>query len=274
LFGDGDEYKTLAELVPELFNENGSLNFDYLDAFKGTEFYNQLSDEWKATLDEMAEANKQFEAACDEMKDYLTGIFGDVGASIAESLISSFEATGQVALETSDILSDVARKFVNDWTQAFLMKNYLSGLSDAITDVWMDSSLNMDEQVSQSLGLLRDAMNAMGDRLPEIQQLYEGLEEYHWAESAGDEIGDAIKTAMVEQNSSLIAGYINSMRADLTMQRNEIMRNISPAVMTISDGITEHFRTVASIDGNVARIWSRLDLLTSSGSGVKINTRI
>ena len=79
---------------------------------------------------------------------------------------------------------------------------------------------------------------------------------------------------MVEQNSSLMAGYLNSIRADVTMQRNEIMRNISPAVTTISSGITEHFRTVASIEGNVSRIWSRIDLLTSPGSGVRINAKI
>lgn len=275
LFGTADEYSSLSGIVPELFNSDGTLNFDYLDAFKQTIQYGELSDEWKATLDEMAEANKQFEASCDEMRNYLTGIFGDVGASISDSLITAFMETGQVALDTGNILADVAKKFVSDWTQAFLVKNYLQDLGDSINDIWMDSTLDMDEQVSQSLGLLRDAMTAMSDRLPEIQQFYEGIEDqYHWADGAGEEIGDAIKTAMVEQNSSLIAGYINSIRADLTMQRNEIMRNISPAVMTISDGITEHFRTVASIDGNVARIWSRLDLLTSSGSGVKINTRI
>lgn len=275
LFGSKDIYKSLEELVPELFNEDYSLNFDYLDEFKKTEWYNQLSDEWKSTLDEMAEANKQFEASCKEMKDYLTSIFGEVGASISNSLISAFESTGEVAIDTGEILSDVAKKFADDWTQSFLMKNYLQGLGDSISDIWMDSSIGMEEQVSQSLGLVRDALASMQDSLPYIQQFYEGLEDqFHWADGAGEEIGDAIKTAMVEQNSSLIAGYINSMRADITMQRNEIMRNISPAVTTISNGITLHFENVASIAGNVSKIWNRIDLMTSSGSGVKMNARI
>jgi hypothetical protein len=226
-------------------------------------------------LDEMADANKAFEDSCAQMKDYLTSIFGEVGATISDKLVNSFMETGRAALDTGDIIADVAKKFVNDWTQAFLVKNYLQGLGDSINDIWMDGTLDMDEQISQSVGLLRDSLTAMSDRLPEIQKFYEGLEDqFHWADGAGEEIGDAIKTAMVEQNSSLIAGYINSMRADLTMQRNEIMRNISPAVATISNGITEHFTTVASIEGNVSRIWSRLDLLTSSGSGVKLNARI
>lgn len=275
LWGGKDAYTSLGELVPELFNDDGSLNFDYLDAFKQTEYYNELSDEWKQTLDEMEEANNAYMDAVGQMKDYLTSVFGEVGASITDQLISKFEETGQAAFDMGDILSDVAKKFVSDWTQAFLMKNYLNGLDDAINDIWMDSTLDMDEQISQSLGLLRDSLTAMSDRLPEIQAFYEGMEDqFHWADGAGEELGDAIKTALVEQNSSLIAGYINSMRADLTMQRNEIMRSISPAVTSISNGFNTHLIYMESVAGNVSNIWNRLDLLTSSGSGVKLNARI
>lgn len=275
LWGAKDDYDSLKNIVPELFNNDGTLNFDYLDTFKSLKWFEELPDEWQAALNQMAEANKAFEDACDQMKDYLTNIFGEVGASISDSLITAFMETGRVALDTGDILADVAKKFVSDWTEAFLVKNYLQGLGDSINDVWANSTLDMDEQISQSIGLLRDSLTAMSDRLPEIQQFYQGLEDqFHWADGAGEELGDAIKTAMVEQNSSLMAGYLNSIRADVTMQRNEIMRNISPAVTTISSGITEHFRTVASIEGNVSRIWSRIDLLTSPGSGVRINAKI
>lgn len=275
LWGADDDYDSLKNIVPELFNNDGTLNFDYLDTFKSLKWFEELPDEWQAMLNQMAEANKAFEDACDQMKDYLTNIFGEVGASISDSLITAFMETGRVALDTGDILADVAKKFVSDWTEAFLVKNYLQGLGDSINDVWANSTLDMDEQISQSIGLLRDSLTAMSDRLPEIQQFYQGLEDqFHWADGAGEELGDAIKTAMVEQNSSLMAGYLNSIRADVTMQRNEIMRNISPAVTTISSGITEHFRTVASIEGNVSRIWSRIDLLTSPGSGVRINAKI
>lgn len=275
LWGADDDYDSLKNIVPELFNNDGTLNFDYLDTFKSLKWFEELPDEWQAALNQMAEANKAFEDACDQMKDYLTNIFGEVGASISDSLITAFMETGRVALDTGDILADVAKKFVSDWTEAFLVKNYLQGLGDSINDVWANSTLDMDEQISQSIGLLRDSLTAMSDRLPEIQKFYQVLEDQvHWADGAGEELGDAIKTAMVEQNSSLMAGYLNSIRADVTMQRNEIMRNISPAVTTISSGITEHFRTVASIEGNVSRIWSRIDLLTSPGSGVRINAKI
>ncbi len=275
IFGNKDEYKSLRELAPELFNEDGSLNFGYLDEFKKTEWYNELSDGWKQTLDEMAEANKSFEDACKQMTDYLSSIFGEVGASISDQLISAFEKTGEVAFDTGDILSGVAKKFVSDWTQSFLTTKYLKGLGDSINDIWMDSSISMEEQVSQSLGLLRDSLTSMSDSLPYIQQFYEGLEDqFHWADGAGEELGDAIKTAMVEQNSSLIAGYINSMRADLTMQRNEIMRNISPAVTSISSGFDTHLMYMESVAGNVQNIWERLNLLTTPGNGVKIDARI
>jgi hypothetical protein len=198
-----------------------------------------------------------------------------MGASISESLISAFEESGEVALDTGEIISSVAKKFVDDWTQSFLTTKYLSSLSDTISDIWMDSSISMEDQVAQSLGIVRDSLYSMQESLPYIQQFYEGLEDqFHWADGAGEEIGDAIKTAMVEQNSSLIAGYINSMRADLSMQRNEIMRNISPAVTSISTGFDTHLQYMESVAGNVQNIWERLNLLTTPGNGVKIDARI
>ena len=279
MFGYEDQYAFIKDLAPDLFNEDGSINFGNLDEFKNTKWYEQLSDDWKKALDEMEEANKQFESACKEMKDYLTSIFGDMGASISESLISAFESTGEAAMDTSAILTDVAKKFVSDWTQSFLSTKYLQGLDDAITDIWMDSSIGMEEQVAQSLGLVRDSLYAMQDSMPYIQQFYEGLEDqFHWADGAGEDIGDAIKTAMVEQNSSLIAGYINSIRADLTMQRNEIMSKISPAMTglytSFGEGTKTHMEYMEAISGNVAYIAGELKLLTQSGSGVKLNARI
>lgn len=275
MFGSKDEYKTLSEIVPELFDELGGINFDYLDTFKDTEWYDQLSDEWKAMLDKMAEANKTFQDATEEMAEYLEGIFGQVGSSISSSMISAFEQTGAVAIDTGDILSQVAKKFIEDWTQSFLMQEYLGDLSGAITDIWKNQDISMEEQVHQSLALVRDSLVAMEDSLPYIQQFYEGLDDqFHWADDAGESMGDAIKTAMVEQNSSLMAGYINSIRADLSMQRNVIIGSISPAVTNINDTLNNHLEVVTGIAGNVQRIWDRLNQLTTPGNGVKLDARI
>ena len=275
LWGSRDEYTSLRDIVPELFNDDGSLNFAYLDEFKQSDYWDMLSDDWKHTLEEMAEANEAYEDALAQMRDYLTSVFGEVGESISDALVTAFEESGEAAFDMGDILSSVAKKFVKDWTQAFLVKNYLQKLDDSVEKLWEDNSLSMEEQISQSLGLLRDTLAGMSDKLPEIQAFYEAVEDqFHWADGAGEELGDAIKTALVEQNSSLIAGYINSMRADITMQRNEIMQSISPNVEQISTTLNTHLMAVKSIEGNVARIWSRFDALTTSGSGVKIGARI
>lgn len=261
------------ELGIKLLDDFGNVNVELLRAIRDAGW--DLTEEEKKWLDENIAILENYQTAMTQIADGLKSIFGQVGDSIAESFVSAFELSGEAALDTQDIFKSVARSFVKEWTQAFLMKNYLSGLSDAVTGIWQDTGLSADEQIAQSLDLVRDAFAAIGDQLPTIQKFYEGMEEqFHWADGAGEELGDAIKTAMVEQNSSLIAAYINSMRADLSMQRNEIMRSISPAVTNISNTLNDHLASVKSIEGNVANIWNKLNLLTSSGSGVKLNARI
>ncbi len=272
-----DSVSSIADLISNLglqmYDEYGNLNAESLQQILDT--YETLTDDERAWIEQAIQDSNDYAEVMGQLASYLESVFGQVGDTIADSLISAFEETGQAAFDTGEILSDVARNFIKDWTKAFLMKNYLNNLSTTIEGVWQQENLSMEDKIDQSLGLMRDVLASMSDDLPYIQQFYEALDDqFHWADGAGEEIGDAIKTAMVEQNSSLIAAYINSMRADLTMQRNEIMRNISPAVTSISTGFETHLMYMESVAGNVSRIWSRLDLLTSSGSGVKINTRI
>ena len=276
-FWDGDTIMSLGQIAKrfnmDLYDKNGFINPELLKKVK--ELYGDLNGQVIDILEKERLAAESYEEAMKQMADGLKAIFGEVGDSIADSLISAFEETGQAAFDMGDILSSVARSFVKDWTKAFLMKNYLNGLSDEITKVFSDNELSAEDQISQAMNLFRDTLAAMGDKIPVIQKFLEETDDqWNWANGAGEELGDAIKTAMVEQNSSLIAGYINSMRADLSMQRNEIMRSISPAVTSISNGFNTHLQYMESVAGNVANIWNRLNLLTSSGSGVKINTRI
>ena len=260
-----------------MYDEYGNLNAESLQQILDT--YEALTDDERAWIEQAIQDSNDYAEVMGQLASYLESIFGQVGDTIADSLISAFEETGQAAFDTGEILSDVARNFIKDWTKAFLMKNYLNNLSTTIEKVWQQENLSMEDKIGQSVGLMRDVLASMSDDLPYIQQFYEGLEDqFHWADGAGEEIGDAIKTAMVEQNSSLIAGYINSMRADLTMQRNEIMRNISPAVTGLyaafGSGTQTHMEYMASIEGNVSYIAGELKMLTQSGSGVKLNARI
>ena len=264
----------ISNLGLQLYDEYGNLNAESLQQILNT--YETLTDEERAWIEQAIQDSNDYTEVMGKLADYLESVFGQVGDSIADSLISAFEETGQAAFDMGDIMSDVARSFVKDWTKAFLMKNYLEGLSDEITEIFSDDNgLSAEEQISQAMNLTRDTLAAMGDKIPVIQEWFEKMEDqYHWADGAGEELGDAIKTAMVEQNSSLMAGYLNSIRADVTMNRNEIMRSISPAVTSISNGFNTHLQYMESVAGNVANIWNRLNLLTSSGSGVKINARM
>lgn len=274
LFGWFDEYTSLKDLVPELF-KNGGLDYDYLSEFIGSEFFNQLPLEYQRSLNEMQAANEQFIKAEEQMISYLSGILGDMSSSVSEAIMTNFDELGEAAFDTDEILSQVARNFVKNWTDSFLMTNYLSSLSDSITSVWKDQSLSMDEQVAQSLGLVQDSLVAMQDSMPAIQRFYEGIEDqFGWAQEAGESAGDAIKTALVEQNSGLIAAYMNEIRGKLAMQSNELLTSISPAVENINANINSHLVSVLKIEGYTMDIRNRLLQLTTSGSGVKMNTRI
>lgn len=86
----GGESKKLRDLVPELFNQDQSINMEALDKFIGSSTYEKLSDQAKQSLSELQKAHKDYEESLKGMRDYLKGVFGSLGEDIMGNIVEAF----------------------------------------------------------------------------------------------------------------------------------------------------------------------------------------
>ena len=73
------KYASLKDAAPELFNEDSSVNMDALAEFVNSDMFKKLSEENQRYLQQMLDNWSTYEEALDSVKNYLTGIFGDLG---------------------------------------------------------------------------------------------------------------------------------------------------------------------------------------------------
>ena len=112
--GKKAKYKSLRDLVPELFDPDESINKDALAKFIGTEVYDKLPDKVKASLAEVKRAQDEFAEQTKELEGYLRGVFGDLGNDLMNDIVDAFKSGEDASDRFAKSVSKTLEKLVSN----------------------------------------------------------------------------------------------------------------------------------------------------------------
>ena len=112
--GKKAQYKSLRDLVPELFDPDESINKDALAKFIGTEVYDKLPDKVKASLTEVKRAQDEFAEQTKELEGYLRGVFGDLGNDLMNDIVDAFKSGEDASESFAKSVSKTLEKLVSN----------------------------------------------------------------------------------------------------------------------------------------------------------------
>lgn len=112
--GKKAKYKSLRDLVPELFDPDESINKDALAKFIGTEVYDKLPDKVKASLAEVKRAQDEFAEQTKELEGYLRGVFGDLGNDLMNDIVDAFKSGEDASESFAKSVSKTLEKLVSN----------------------------------------------------------------------------------------------------------------------------------------------------------------
>ena len=112
--GKKAQYKSLRDLVPELFDPDESINKDALAKFIGTEVYDKLPDKVKASLTEVKRAQEEFAEQTKELEGYLRGVFGDLGNDLMTDIVDAFKSGEDASESFAKSVSKTLEKLVSN----------------------------------------------------------------------------------------------------------------------------------------------------------------
>lgn len=112
--GKKAQYKSLRDLVPELFDPDESINKDALSKFIGTEVYDKLPDKVKASLTEVKRAQDEFAEQTKELEGYLRGVFGDLGNDLMTDIVDAFKSGEDASESFAKSVSKTLEKLVSN----------------------------------------------------------------------------------------------------------------------------------------------------------------
>ncbi|MBD8001054.1 hypothetical protein [Phocaeicola faecium] len=194
-----DVYSSILDVYPDLIEANGEFNKELAESVINTR---EMSDEDKATLQNMIDLAGQAEEAFESLNDYMTDIFGDLGNNMSDALVDAFrngtDAAESFTQSVSDMLGTLAEQMIYSVTLAPLLEE----AQNEMMEVMKDTNLTDEQRFKQWTNILNGLVGDAVEQQDKANQLYEVYQQ------AAEEQGfDIFKPEAQEQQQASSKGF-------------------------------------------------------------------
>lgn len=206
-----------SKLGMDLYDEYGNLNADTLQAILDT--YEDLKTADREWMEQAIHNSEAYADAMKQVEDVVSSIFGDVTSGASDAVVNSWIERKGAALDYADTLDDVARKYAKMMIESTIYDQVLDK-NEAKRIVNMVASGDQEgamAAIAQDMNEIA-AMEPVFAKILEIFDPYFKYEEEESTSTSKSSLKSGIQK-QVEENSGLMASYLNAMRADLSVVR-------------------------------------------------------
>lgn len=250
------KYASLKDAAPELFNEDSSVNMDALAEFVNSDMFKKLSEENQRYLQQMLDNWSTYEEALDSVKNYLTGIFGDLGNTMMDALVDAFENGTDAAKKFTDSVSDMLEKLATNMIYSLTLGDVFEKAQNKAEEI-MNKDYSREEDkfkdMTELMGWITDnAIKAQGD----VNKYLEA-----WKQIAKDKGYDIFTPDNEKQNglsssiqgvtedtANLLGSYLNAIRHDVSVKRSlleNIAGNLLPTMSITAQAQLQQLNAIA-----------------------------
>lgn len=166
LFGWGkgkDIYSSILDVYPQLIDANGKFDKSLAETIINTR---TMSDESKAALQNMIDLAQQAEDAYNQLNDYFTDIFGELGSSMSDALVDAFKNGTDAAQAFTDSVSDMLETLAKQMVYSVTLAPLMEKAQKQMMDVMQNTGLSDEQKFNKWTGILNnlvdDAVNQQG----------------------------------------------------------------------------------------------------------------
>lgn len=226
--GQDEEYRSLADVAPELWNEDGSFNVEAARAF--LESYDLLTDEQRAAIQNAIDLHDKYEENLKALRDYIEEVFGYLADDALESLTDAIIHGGD-AWET---WKQKGSKAIEALGEQLMYELFLADKFDALQRALEAAYTNntdpleaqkaamevLDKFFEDSKGMM-NAAQQFGEKWKQLAAQY-GFNIWSDEDGGATSFSGAVKTVS-ETTASIISGQMNAMRVN-QVAANDMLR--------------------------------------------------
>ena len=269
------KYASLGDLIPELFGDDGQINMDALTKFAddSNETFQKLSEDNKALIKSLVGDWETYTDALDAVRDYLSSIFGELGDTILDTMISVADGTMTAADAMTtrlEALSDVVKNFAKQMIYAMTIGPILEQAQKDIEAIQTGTGTD-EEKFDAMMAILGQVVADVSGEQSRVNSLYEQFKMmaaekgFDFDSSSSSQTGKAGAMYTVSQDSfprmEGIATSIQGHSASIDLKFDGIASQMSMHLNALN--------TIANNTSPIAQIYSLLVAIDRDGLNVK-----
>lgn len=286
-FGAQDEYANLGDLMPTLFGEDGKITLDGLKELRDSDVWSKLTQANRDLIDEMISDWELYEEALEATNEYMRDIFGDLGASITDSLVDAFRNGTDAAMAMGDAVSDVVERIITDMAHAAFIQPLLEQAQDdikALNRQRSEGTLTDEEYMRQLMditstlmGNAQDAGDEMYAYLDTMRKMAEemGIEGVFGSDAEAQRATSKGFQAMSQETGSELNGRFTDIQGQthriaeavefgraMQLQQTQYLQSVSNTLASIHNDTTliaEHTKALSGIREDIGIMRRAID---------------
>ena len=154
LFGWGkgkDIYSSILDVYPQLIDSAGNFNKKLAESIINSR---EFSGEGKEALKNMIDLYDKAEDATKQLKDYLSGIFGDLGNNMSDALVDAFKNGTDAGKAFGDSISKMLENIGKQMIFQTLFSGIIENANNKMLDVMKNQSMSADEKFKNYVDIL------------------------------------------------------------------------------------------------------------------------
>lgn len=173
------KYKKLKDVVPELFEESGMINMQALKEFVegNSDTFKHLSKENQTYLKELVNNWETYEEAVKAANDYLNGLFGDLGSTITDALVDSFEKGINAADAFGEAAGDMLKNLAKQVLYTATIAPVIEDAQKKIDEINRDAGLSDEQRFDALAGVVGDLLDDVMAQQQLGQELWDRLQQ-------------------------------------------------------------------------------------------------
>lgn len=270
LFGWGsgkDIYSSIIDVYPELIDGQGKFNTELAKSIIETRTF---KGEGKEALQYMIDLSEEAEEAYQNVKDYLTGIFGELGNTLSDALVDAFRNGTDAAEAFGDSVTDMLENLGEQMIFSAMFSQIIQDANDAMMDTMTNVSLTEEEKFNKYISIL----DSMTSGILGQQDTYTALMKKYQELAAGkgfslwQEDSESSRTASEKGIASASQDSVDELNGRMTAVQGHTF-SISENTKLLVSNTQAILRSVMGIENNTNDLPSRLTTMESSLKSIR-----
>lgn len=253
------KYASLGDLLPELFDENGSLNMEALKKFaeEGGATFQHLSGENQEMIQNLVANWDIYQEALEASNNYLSDLFNNLGNTLADALVDAWESGADAADAFGEAAGDMLKQLAKDIIYTATIAPATEKAKEQIKSINENESLSDEERfgaITEAINTILDdviAQQAIGEELWETLKKLAAEKGLDWEESASTQSATSRGfQAMSQDTGSELNGRFTDIQGKVTDIRGYVMTETQSIIGLISSITSIQIAAVRNVQIN------------------------